>query len=80
MLSADDLIFIATSEDDLQHSIYNLKTIKPKYNIIMSTEKTKILAFQRKEPIPSEVCIDKRILEELINSPMLDVHCHIKKP
>jgi hypothetical protein len=29
----------------------------------ISTEKIKILAFQGKEPIPSKICIDNRILK-----------------
>jgi hypothetical protein len=42
MLFAGDLVLIATSEDDLP---YNLNTVTSKYNMDISTEKTKILAF-----------------------------------
>jgi hypothetical protein len=31
----------------------------------ISTEKTKILAFQGKEPIPRKICIDNRMLERV---------------
>jgi hypothetical protein len=38
----------------------------------MSTEKTKTLAFQRKEPIPGKGCIDNRILERVNKFRYLD--------
>jgi len=63
VLFADDLVFLATSDSDLQWSIYNLNTNATKYNVVISTEKTKILAFQGKELTPSKAYIDHRILE-----------------
>jgi hypothetical protein len=37
MLFADDLVLLATSEDDLQLSIYNSNTTATKYNMKIST-------------------------------------------
>jgi hypothetical protein len=45
MLFADNLVLLATSEDNLQWSVYSLNTITTKYSVKISTEKTKILAF-----------------------------------
>jgi hypothetical protein len=63
--SADDFVLLATSEDDLQQSVYNLNTITTKYGMVIPTERTKILFFQGKEPIPSKIYIDTRILERV---------------
>jgi len=41
----DDLVFLATSDDDVQQSVYILNTITNKYDMEISKEKTKILAF-----------------------------------
>jgi hypothetical protein len=63
MMFADDLVFLATSQDDLQQSIYNLNKIITKYNTKISTEKTEIVAFLGKKPILSKICTDNRIVE-----------------
>jgi hypothetical protein len=56
VLFADDLV-LASAEGDLQQFIYNLNTVATKYNMEMSTEKTKILVFQGKELMLSKVFI-----------------------
>ena len=62
---ADDLALLLTSENDLQRSLYNLKLIAEKYSMEISTEKSKIMAFCGKEPVPSKVCLDDKILERV---------------
>jgi hypothetical protein len=52
MIFADDLVLLAASEDDLQQCLYNFKLVAEKY----SMEKTKIMAFCGKEPVPSIIC------------------------
>ena len=44
ILYADDQILIATSEDDLQKMAYHLNLIARKYNMIISSIKTKSMA------------------------------------
>jgi hypothetical protein len=72
MVFSDDLVLLATSEGNLPHSVYNLNTVTTTCNMKMSTEKAKILAFQGKEPIPSRVCVDNRILERVNKFTYLD--------
>jgi hypothetical protein len=77
-LVADSLV-LATSEDGFQLSIYSSNTSATKYNMEISIEKTKIIAFQGKEPIPGKIFIDNRLLERVDNSLILVIHCHIKE-
>lgn len=65
LIFADDLVLLATSEDDLQRSIYNLKLIADTYHMVISTTKTKVMAFHGKEPIRSKICINDKILERV---------------
>jgi hypothetical protein len=54
MIFADDLVLLAASEHDLQHFLYNIKLVAEKYSMEISTEKTKVMAFCGKEPVPSK--------------------------
>jgi hypothetical protein len=45
VIFADDLVFLAASEGDLHHSLYNFPLVAEKYSMEISTEKTKIMAF-----------------------------------
>lgn len=65
ILYADDQVLIADSEDKLQISLHNLNKIATKYDMEISTDKTKILAFRGKDPIPSKICINNTILERV---------------
>ena len=62
---ADDLTLLASSEDELQRSIHNLKLISEKYSMEISIDKTKIMAFCGKDPVPSKICINNQILERV---------------
>jgi hypothetical protein len=44
ILYADDQILMSTSEDDLQKMVYHLNLIARKYNVIISSTKTKPMA------------------------------------
>jgi hypothetical protein len=46
LLFADDVILFANSEDDLQRSIYNFQLIPEKFNMKISSDKTKVMAFK----------------------------------
>jgi hypothetical protein len=65
MIFADDLVLLAASEDDLQHSLYNFKLEAEKYSLEISTEKTKIMVFCGKAPVPSKICLNNKILERI---------------
>jgi hypothetical protein len=65
MIFADDLVLLAASEDDLQHSLYIFKLLAEKHSMEISTEKTKIMAFCGKEPVPSKICLNNKILERV---------------
>jgi hypothetical protein len=64
MIFVDDLV-LSASEDDLQHSLYNFKVVAEKYSKKISTEKTKIMAFCGKEPVPSKICLNNKIFERV---------------
>jgi hypothetical protein len=57
MIFADDLVLLAASEDDLQHSLYNFKLVAEKYSMEIFTGKIKIMAICGKEPVPSKICL-----------------------
>jgi hypothetical protein len=62
VIFADDLVLLAASEDVLHHSVYNFKLVAEKYSMEISTEKTKIMTFFWKEPVPSKICLNNKIL------------------
>jgi hypothetical protein len=51
ILFANDFILLASIADDLQRSIYNVHIVGSKYNIEISTEKSRSMAFCEKEPV-----------------------------
>jgi hypothetical protein len=51
LLFADDQIIIQESEDELQRSIFYLNNICKSYNLKMSVNKIKTMAFKRKYPV-----------------------------
>ena len=48
LLFADDQVIIQDSEDKLQKSVYILNQMSKDYNLKISTDKTKIMDFERK--------------------------------
>lgn len=67
LLYADDVVIIQNNEDDLQRSLYYLNIISQEYDFIISTEKTKILAFWGKSQIRSKIILEGRSLEQVEN-------------
>jgi hypothetical protein len=65
LLFVDDQVFIATSEDELQQAIYNLQKTISDFDMSISTEKTKIMAFLGKDPVRSKICINNKTLEQV---------------
>ena len=48
LIFADDQLFLAKSEDDLQRSVHKLQPIPTKYNMKISETKTKAMAMNGK--------------------------------
>jgi hypothetical protein len=58
LLFADDQIFIQDSEDELQKSVYILNQMSTDYNLKISTDNTKIMAFKGKRLVRSKIEIN----------------------
>jgi len=62
---ADDQVIIQDSEDKLQKSVYILNQKSKDYNLKISMDKTKIMAFKGKYSVRSKIEIDGSILEQV---------------
>ncbi|KAJ4439354.1 hypothetical protein ANN_07476 [Periplaneta americana] len=60
LMFADDQVIIAKTEDALQRAIYNLQIIASDFNMKISKEKTKVMAFSGENPIPTETRFMRR--------------------
>ena len=65
LLFADDQIIKQNTEDKLQKSVYILNQLSKDYNLKISTDKTKIIAFRGKQLLHSKIEIDRLILEQV---------------
>jgi len=65
LLFADDQIIIQDSEDKLQKSVSLLNQMSKDYNLKISADKTKIMAFKGKHLVRSKIEIDGSILEQV---------------
>ena len=65
LLFADDQVVIQDSEDKLQKSVYILNQMSKDYNLKISTDKTKIMAFKGKHLVCSKIEINRSILEQV---------------
>jgi hypothetical protein len=72
LLFADYWVILTNSEDELQHFVYNSQNIAKDFNMEISTEKTKIMAFQGKYPIHSKINMCNKIIEQFVLT-------HVKK-
>jgi hypothetical protein len=63
LLFADDQVTKQDSENKLQKYVYILNQMSKHYNLKMSTDKTKIMAFKGKHIVRSKIEIDGSILE-----------------
>jgi hypothetical protein len=57
LLFADDVILFANSEDDLQRSMYQFQLIAETCRMRISTDKTKVMAFEGKEHTRSKIWV-----------------------
>ena len=65
LLFADDQVIIQDSEDKLHKYVYILNQISKDYNLKISMDKTKIMAFKGKHLVRSKIAIDGSILEQV---------------
>ena len=64
LLFADDQVIIQDTEDKLQKSVYILNQLSKEYNLKISTDKTKVMAFKGKQLLRSTIEIYGSILEQ----------------
>jgi hypothetical protein len=64
MLFADDQVFLAKSEDDLQYSGHNLNKIASEVSMEINAEKTSVILSRGMEPIRSKICFNIKILKQ----------------
>jgi hypothetical protein len=51
ILFADYPVLLASTTDDQQRSICKVHMVRSKYNMVISTEKSRLMAFGGKEPV-----------------------------
>ena len=65
VLFADNQAALAETEDDLQTAIFQLTITSEAYDIKISSEKTKTMAFKGVGTVRSEVVINRNIIEQV---------------
>lgn len=65
LLYADDAVILQEGEDDLQRSVHHLNKICKGYDIKISKEKTKVMAFCGKSPVRTKIVVDNKIIEQV---------------
>ena len=67
LMFADDTVIIQESEDKLQMAIHKLQSVSKDFNMVISGQKSKVMAFQGKWPLRSKIVIDNVIMEQVNN-------------
>lgn len=62
---ADDATLISENEDDLQRLLFALNKAAKKFNMIISTEKTKSMVIS-KEPVRCKLMVDNKTIEQVM--------------
>ena len=65
LLFADDQVIMQKTEKDLQLAVFHLSQICKEYNLRISTQKTKVMAFRGKHPIRSKIIINNQAIEQV---------------
>jgi hypothetical protein len=65
LLFAEDQIIIQESEDKLKRSIFYVNNICKSYNLKISTNETKTMAFKGKYPVRTKIIIEDKTLEQV---------------
>jgi hypothetical protein len=64
LLLDDGQIIIAESEDDLQEAVYKLSQTVRKYNLNISSKRTKVMAFATAEPVRAKIILNEKVMEQ----------------
>jgi hypothetical protein len=64
LLFADEQVLVADTEDKLQKVAYKLNQIITEYGLNISVQKTKSMAFKRRDTVRNKIVIDNKIIEE----------------
>jgi len=65
LLFADDQVTIADTEDNLQKAGHKLNQIIIEYDLTISVQKTKSMAFKGRDPVRTKIVIDNKIIEQV---------------
>jgi hypothetical protein len=64
LLFADDKVIISNTDDNLQKAAHKLHQIT-EYDLTISAQKTKSMAFKGRDPVTSKIVIDNKITEQV---------------
>ena len=67
LLYADDAVLIQEIEDELEYSLHHLNNICKQYDIQVSKEKTKIVAFLGKFLVRTKIVLERTVLEQFLS-------------
>jgi hypothetical protein len=76
LLYADDLTIIQSNEDDLQRSIFYLSKLCQDYNLKISKNKTKTMAFKGKRNVRSKIVLENTTLGQVQQFNYLKPHLY----
>jgi transcription initiation factor TFIIIB Brf1 subunit/transcription initiation factor TFIIB len=65
LLFVDDQVIIADKEDNLQRAAHKLNEVITKYGLTISVQKTKSMAFRRRDAVRTKIVIDNKIIEQV---------------
>ena len=65
LLFADDQVIIADTEDNLQKAAHKLNHIITEYGLAISVQETKLIVFERQDPVRTKIVIDNKIIEQV---------------
>jgi hypothetical protein len=68
LLFADDQVIIADREDNLQRAAHKLNQIITEYGLTISVQKTKSVAFKRRDPVRTKIVINNKIIKQVNTS------------
>ena len=65
LLFADGQVAVADSDEALKISVHKLETITSKYELKISTNKTKAMTFNVRDPMRNNTVINNNIIEQI---------------
>lgn len=60
-----DQILVAKSEEELQKLTYTLNSVMKGFNMKISEQKTKVMAFLGKYPVRSKIVVDNKLITQV---------------